>query len=455
MLALPAALRHARRRIPPSLADVCSRDHLPPSSTPIIASHVSARGPLPLYATNFVPVNILLSQYTTLLATAQHIATAISPTIALTCNRNLLSPPLESNMRSPSHAHSQHSGNNSSPTSQPQQNKSQAGSKNLFQNIIFGGTAGVIGQTCIFPLYTIKTHLHLYPGRYNSILHCARKIIQHDSIRGLYKGLPPALSGVFPEKAIKLSVNDYLSATLARKDGTISIPMSMLAGAGAGLSQVVATNPMEMLMINMQSAAAKGRAIGTLQMIRHLGLPGLYKGTAATLFRDIPFSIVFFSMNSTLRQSLTEPNGHLPMSKVFLAGIASGSSAATLSTPMDVIKTRLQASAGDAASTHASKPVSAPGLADAVRPGAPKVPSTAVPTRDFSSSSNRTAAPTSGADKIRYTGIAHCARHIYATEGVRGFFAGVGPRILIISPLFGITLFFYDIQRRLQASGRI
>lgn len=331
---------------------------------------------------------------------------------------------------------------------------SSPGSKNLFQNVLFGGVAGVIGQTCIFPLYTIKTRLHLYPGRYNSMLHCARKIIQHDGLRGLYKGLPPALAGVFPEKAIKLSVNDYLTASLARSDGTISIPNSMLAGAGAGLCQVIATNPMEMLMINMQSAAARGKSTNMFSLIRDLGLPGLYKGSAATLLRDIPFSIIFFSMNTTMRQALTDEHGHLPMSKVFFAGITSGSAGAALSTPADVIKTRLQASAGGAANTSKAGPVasSSAGLADAVRTNVGKVASPSVTSRQFATVAGQAQG---GADKIRYTGIAHCARHIYATEGIRGFFAGVGPRVLIISPLFGIALWVYDLQRRFQESGKL
>lgn len=263
----------------------------------------------------------------------------------------------------------------------------------------------------------------------------------------MYKGLPPALTGVFPEKAIKLSVNDYLTATLARPDGTIAVPMSMVAGAGAGLCQVIATNPMEMLMINIQSAAAKGKSVNMLNLVRDLRFAGLYKGTPATLLRDIPFSIVFFSMNTAIRQALTDDQGRLPMSKVFLAGIASGSAAATFSTPADVIKTRLQASAGATAS--ASKA----GLADALHTNMPKVASTSSTSRQFSTAAK--SAMSAGADKIQYQGILHCARHIFATEGVRGFFAGVGPRVLIISPLFGITLWFYDIQRRLQASGRL
>lgn len=310
---------------------------------------------------------------------------------------------------------------------------------NVIQNIFFGGTAGVIGQSCVFPLYTIKTRLHLYPNRYNNVFHCARKIVQHDGLRGLYRGLPPALTGVFPEKAIKLGVNDYLSAVLARSDGTISLPMSVLSGAGAGFTQVIATNPMEMLMINMQSNAAAGRKpTSMLRMVKNLGLPGLYKGSAATLFRDVPFSMVFFSMNASLRTALTDDKGFLPMSRVFFAGIFSGSTAAALSTPMDVIKTRLQASAG-----QSPRPA---GLKDVATSSTTVSSMSGVTARRMSTTS--TPSPS-------YTNIAQCARHIYATQGIGGFFAGVVPRVLIISPLFGITLFFYDIQRRLQQSGRL
>lgn len=44
--------------------------------------------------------------------------------------------------------------------------------------------------------------------------------------------------------------------------------------------------------------------------------------------------------------------------------------------------------------------------------------------------------------------MASVAKDIWAKEGVRGFFNGVIPRIMIISPLFGITLLFYEVQVR-------
>lgn len=318
----------------------------------------------------------------------------------------------------------------------------------LLSNILFGGIAGVVGTSSVFPLYTIKTNLHLYPSQYANLFQAARSIVSTSGLRGLYKGLPPALVGVFPEKAIKLSVNDYLTAILSRPDGSISLANAMLAGASAGFSQVIATNPMELTMINMQSAAARGEPISMPSLVRKLGVSGLYKGTASTLLRDVPFSLVFFSMNTKLREYLTDPNGHLPMSRVFTAGIASGSVAAVLSTPADVIKTRLQASAGMSKATDIDSSKSK-GLSDAIPSESKPRP---VHTRQFTS---RAAASVTGADKEVYAGIADCARKIYAKQGLSGFFAGVGPRVLIISPLFGITLWFYDIQRRMQESGKL
>ncbi|CAN8063045.1 unnamed protein product [Agarophyton chilense] len=300
--------------------------------------------------------------------------------------------------------------------------------KNLLHNVLFGGVAGVIGQASVYPLYTIRTHLHLYPATYTNFVQAAFKIVRQTGLSSLYRGLRPALIGVFPEKAIKLSVNDYLTAALSRPDGSISMPMAMAAGAGAGLTQVIATNPMEVLMINQQTST-----LSTPQLISKLGIRGLYKHVSATLLRDIPFSIIFFPMNASLRLMFTKQDGTLPTPNVFLAGILAGTTAAAASTPADVIKTNLQA----------ISPKKAPTPPVSIRSAAT---SSQAPSRSMSSAAPK---PT------EYSGIVHCARSIYAARGIRGFFAGVGPRVLTISPLFGVTMFMYEIQRRLKASGTI
>ncbi len=51
-------------------------------------------------------------------------------------------------------------------------------------------------------------------------------------------GLVPQLVGVAPEKAIKLTMNDFIRDRLTLADGTIPLWAEIVAGACAGASQV-------------------------------------------------------------------------------------------------------------------------------------------------------------------------------------------------------------------------
>lgn len=47
---------------------------------------------------------------------------------------------------------------------------------------------------------------------------------------GLYRGLVPQLMGVAPEKAIKLTVNDFVRDKVSDKSGNITVYGEILAG---------------------------------------------------------------------------------------------------------------------------------------------------------------------------------------------------------------------------------
>lgn len=70
---------------------------------------------------------------------------------------------------------------------------------------------------------------------------------------GLYRGLLPQIIGVAPEKAIKLTMNDFIRDKLS-VDGRINFLSEILAGSCAGASQVVFTNPLEIVKIRLQVA---------------------------------------------------------------------------------------------------------------------------------------------------------------------------------------------------------
>lgn len=63
----------------------------------------------------------------------------------------------------------------------------------------------------------------------------------------------PQIIGVAPEKAIKLTMNDLIRDKLS-VDGRINLTSEILAGSCAGASQVVFTNPLEIVKIRLQVA---------------------------------------------------------------------------------------------------------------------------------------------------------------------------------------------------------
>lgn len=70
---------------------------------------------------------------------------------------------------------------------------------------------------------------------------------------GLYRGLLPQIVGVAPEKAIKLTTNDFVRDRFTT-DGVIPVWAEILAGGCGGASQVIFTNPLEIVKIRLQVA---------------------------------------------------------------------------------------------------------------------------------------------------------------------------------------------------------
>ena len=136
-------------------------------------------------------------------------------------------------------------------------------------------------------------------------------------------------------------------------------------------------------------------------IVRNLGLMGLYKGASACLLRDVPFSGIYFPTYNHLKRDFfgESPTKKLGIIQLLTAGAIAGMPAAYLTTPCDVIKTRLQVEA---------------------RKG-----------------------------ETKYLSLRHCARSVYQDEGFKAFFKGGPARILRSSPQFGFTLAGYEVLQKL------
>ncbi|KAL0488036.1 calcium-binding mitochondrial carrier protein [Acrasis kona] len=277
---------------------------------------------------------------------------------------------------------------------------------------LYGGIAGAIGATVVYPIDMTKTRMQNQrnnpgaPQLYKNSIDCFQQIIKYDGYRGLYRGLVPQLIGVAPEKAIKLVVNDFLRDAFGveNEKGEANFPLEVLAGMGAGASQVVFTNPIEIVKIRLQVQGELFRTTGqapkgAITICKELGFAGLYKGATACFARDIPFSAIYFPTYEAFKTLFTPRDKTAPeWWGLLLAGTIAGGCAASSTTPFDVIKTRLQVEAR--------------------------------------------------AGQETYSGIMDCARKVYKSEGPKAFMKGVGPRILRSSPQFGVTLLAYEFLQR-------
>ncbi|KAI1352532.1 mitochondrial carrier domain-containing protein [Xylaria sp. FL0043] len=277
-------------------------------------------------------------------------------------------------------------------------------------SFLLGSVAGAFGAFMVYPIDLVKTRMQNQrgadPGQrlYKNSVDCFRKVVTNEGFRGLYSGVLPQLVGVAPEKAIKLTVNDIVRNFFTdKKSGHIGLPYEILAGGTAGACQVVFTNPLEIVKIRLQvqgemiKAAEGAQKRSAMWIVRNLGLKGLYKGASACLLRDVPFSAIYFPTYSHLKKDVfgESPTKKLGIVQLLTAGAIAGMPAAYLTTPCDVIKTRLQVEArkGD----------------------------------------------------TNYTGLRHAAQTIWKEEGFKAFFKGGPARILRSSPQFGFTLAAYEV----------
>ncbi|QQP41445.1 Uncharacterized protein FKW44_015815 [Caligus rogercresseyi] len=140
---------------------------------------------------------------------------------------------------------------------------------------------------------------------YSSMLDCFKKTYRGEGFSGMYRGSAVNILLITPEKAIKLAANDYFRHKLTTKEGKLPIHREMAAGGSAGLCQIVITTPMELLKIQLQdsgrlAAQSPGQANKisalsiTKELLRSKGIFGLYKGTSATMLRDVSFSMVYY-----------------------------------------------------------------------------------------------------------------------------------------------------------------
>ncbi|PON96271.1 Mitochondrial carrier domain containing protein [Trema orientale] len=221
-------------------------------------------------------------------------------------------------------------------------------------------------------------------------------------LKDLYSGLAGNLVGSLPASAICVGVYEPAKQTLlASFPEKLSALAHLTAGFIGGAASSLIRVPTEVVKQRMQTGQFASAPDAVRLIVAKEGFKGLYAGYGSFLLRDLPFDAIQFCMYEQLRIGYKlAARRELSDLETAMIGAFAGAITGAITTPLDVIKTRLMVQ---------------------------------------------------GSAK-QYKGICDCVRTIMRQEGNHVFFKGTAPRVLWIG--IGGSIFFGVLERTKQMLAR-
>jgi len=232
--------------------------------------------------------------------------------------------------------------------------------KGGIKSFIAGGCGGVCVVLSGHPFDTIKVRMQTMPlpapgqsPMYAGAIDCVKKTLANEGPKGLYKGMAAPLVGVAPIFALSFWGNDFGKTLIRRFTGSQELGLAGLALAGgfSGIGTTIIMAPGErikcILQTQQQGGAVKysGPVDVAKSLYREGGMRSIYKGTVATLLRDVPASAMYFASYEVIMRLLVPAGGStsdLNMMNTIFAGGMAGIFNWMVALPPDVVKSRLQ-----------------------------------------------------------------------------------------------------------------
>ncbi|XP_065063009.1 solute carrier family 25 member 32-like [Rhopilema esculentum] len=295
---------------------------------------------------------------------------------------------------------------------------SRLNSKNWLKNLkvehLIAGTAGGVSATLLLhPLDLIKIRFQVNDGlvtrpTYRGIIDAFKSIKVSGGLRGLYQGVSPNAVGAGSAWGLYFFSYNFLKANVSEAKGikNLSAGEHLIIGAAAGASTLCITNPVWVvktrmcLQFNSQSVASevyyKGVIDGLIKLYKHEGIRGYYKGFLPGLF-GVSHGAIQFMTYEELKKWNSKYTGKAIDSKqsaityIVMAAL-SKVVAVVVTYPYQVVRSRLQ-------------------------------------DREYHQN---------------YKGIIDMIKKTLRNEGTKGFYKGLTPNLLRVTPACCITFVVYE-----------
>eukprot|EP01083_Nonionella_stella_P014691 41230_1 len=238
-----------------------------------------------------------------------------------------------------------------------------------FQRFVLAGISNMSAAAVTNPIDVIKvrmqlegelvkersTSVSLYKDRYyRGWIRGALRIVEDEGVLGLYKGLAPSLLREGSYSTIRLGAYESFKELFGATDPAHTpLHKKILAGGCSGaLGSAIAT-PTDLVKVRMQAEGTLGETVAkkhgyesvshAFQTIwRSEGLSGLYRGMGPTVQRAAIVTATQISSYDHCKHTMINhqilPEG-MPLHVV--ASMFAGFTTAVMSSPVDVIKTRI------------------------------------------------------------------------------------------------------------------
>lgn len=232
----------------------------------------------------------------------------------------------------------------------------------FLRNFISGGVAGVTCMVTGHPFDTVKVRLQTMPKPefgtppiFTGTFDCFYKTVTKEGFFALFKGLAVPVVFALPRSAIFFgccALGKRLQTPGA--SGELSLVQNFNAGAFGSCIRATLMIPTERIKCLLQVQRSKNLAAGSpyyngpVDAIKKLyktgGIRSIYRGSCATLLRDIPGGGSYLAVYELLKRLFLKEKAETKFSPlvVIAAGGTAGLASCTLVIPADVLKSRIQ-----------------------------------------------------------------------------------------------------------------
>jgi solute carrier family 25 phosphate transporter 23/24/25/41 len=212
-----------------------------------------------------------------------------------------------------------------------------------------GGAAGCVSRTFTAPMDRIRV-IMMTSGERMGIRSALTTATSGGGVSKLWMGNGVNCLKITPEMAIKLLSFDLIKNKIAHDPTNVSASERFMAGGMAGVISQLSIYPLEVVKTRL-SIAAPGEVIGMTQCARQTlaqgGYRAFYAGVGPSVVGIIPYAAIDLSLNSILKdfaaEYLQQAKQETSVPVLLGCGMASSGTAAVLTFPLNVIRTKAQA----------------------------------------------------------------------------------------------------------------